>query len=160
MNGCADHFQLGLDDINDPQLLIYGIGNVGREDDGLGWAFVDDVKHRYQHCRADVRYAYQLSLEDADIISRYERVLFVDSTCDVAVQSFAVIQPEPKLDLSFTSHALSVSTILAVAQHCFGDIPQTHIVAIRGYQWNLHVGLTALAQNNLNHAVESLFSTA
>ena len=30
-----------LDDFDNDSCLIYGIGNVGRQDDGLGWAFVD-----------------------------------------------------------------------------------------------------------------------
>ena len=29
---------------DDPSSLIYGIGNVGRQDDGLGWAFIDELE--------------------------------------------------------------------------------------------------------------------
>ena len=42
--------------------------------------------------RARLRRTYQLSLEDADLISRYTRVSFVDATKDPAVE---IVHPEP-----------------------------------------------------------------
>ena len=30
-----------------PSSLIYGIGNVARRDDGLGWAFIDQLEARH-----------------------------------------------------------------------------------------------------------------
>jgi hydrogenase maturation protease len=133
--------------------LIYGIGNAGREDDGLGWAFIDRLEGHAHRPRACLRRTYQLNLEDADLISRYARVLFVDATKDPAVDAFAVTRPEPKLDFSFTSHSMSVPTILATTQQCFDRIPDVYLVAIRGYQWELRQGLTTRAQGNLSDAL-------
>jgi hydrogenase maturation protease len=136
--------------------LIYGIGNAGRQDDGLGWAFIDLLEHTHPRSRARLRCTYQLGLEDADLISRYTQVLFVDATKDPAVESFDLSRPEPKLDFSFTSHALSVPAILATTQQCFDHIPDAYLLAIRGYEWELQQGLTSSAQHNLSNSVEFL----
>jgi hydrogenase maturation protease len=142
--------------VDSPECLIYGIGNAGREDDGLGWAFIDRLEGWPHTPRACLRRTYQLNLEDADLISRYARVLFVDATKDAAVDTFAVTRPEPKLDFSFTSHSMSVPTILATAQQCFERVPDAYLLAIRGYQWELRQGLTTRAQQNLGDALRSV----
>jgi hydrogenase maturation protease len=145
---------LGLFD--NPTSLIYGIGNAGRQDDGLGWAFIDRLEQIRPRPRARLRRTYQLSLEDADLISRYTRVLFVDATKDPAVEAFSLSSPEPKLDFSFTSHAISVPSILATTQQCFEHVPDAYLLAIRGYEWELQQGLTSPAQHHLSHSLEFL----
>jgi len=81
---------------DDPSSLICGIGNVGRQDDGLGWAFIDRLEADDRRPHAELRRAYQLHLEYADLISTFARVLFVDATKDPSVSSFALTRPEPK----------------------------------------------------------------
>ncbi len=74
-----------LDEFDDASCLIYGIGNVGRQDDGLGWAFVDWLEARGRCPNAEIQRNYQLLLEDAELISTKKRVLFIDATKDAAV---------------------------------------------------------------------------
>ncbi|MGE0218493.1 hydrogenase maturation protease [Mycolicibacterium sp.] len=152
MNVCADRLPAGL--VDDAGTLIYGIGNAGRCDDGLGWAVID----RLEQCapRAALRRTYQLNLEDADLITGYPRVVFVDATKDSAVESFSVSRPQPRMDLSFTSHALSVPAVLATALRCFDRVPETYVLGIRGYRWDLREGLTPRARRNLERAVAAL----
>jgi hydrogenase maturation protease len=145
---------LGLFD--DPTSLIYGIGNDGRQDDGLGWAFIERLEQIRPRPHACLRRTYQLSLEDADLISRYSRVLFVDATKDPAVESFSLSRPQPKLDFSFTSHAISVPAILATTRQCFEHVPDAYLLAIRGYAWELQQGLTGPARHNLGQSLEFL----
>lgn len=156
MSACAEPHRVTLAFFDNSTSLIYGIGNDGRQDDGLGWAFIDRLEQIHPRPRAALRRTYQLGLEDADLISRYTRVLFVDATKDVAVESFNLSVPEPRLDFSFTSHALSVPSILATAQQCFDHVPETYVLAIRGYEWELRLGLTGPAQQNLTNTVEFL----
>ena len=156
MNASAEPRFPTLGFFDDPSSLICGIGNVGRQDDGLGWAFIDRLEAHKRRPHADLRRAYQLNLEHADLISRFARVLFVDATKDPLVSSFALTRPEPKLDFSFTSHAISVPSILATARQCFGYVPEVHLLAIRGYEWELQTGLTEAAEQNLNNSVEFL----
>ncbi len=149
-----------LDYFDDTSSLIYGIGNVGRQDDGLGWAFIDELEAQEHPAKSDLRRTYQLNLEDADLINGFTRVLFVDATKDPAVASFALTRPEPKLDFTFTSHALSIPSILATAKQCFGGVPEVHLLAIRGYAWELQMGLTESARHNLGEALKFLSTTS
>lgn len=150
---------MNLDDFDSPASLIYGIGNVGRRDDGLGWAFVDWLEAEASCPEAEIRRHYQLHLEDAELISHKKRVLFVDATKDTSVKSFALERAEPKMDFSFTSHAISIPSVMATCWQCFHYLPEVYVLAIRGYQWELEMGLTQKAERNLNEATAYL-STA
>ncbi|MDO6563331.1 hydrogenase maturation protease [Amphritea sp. 1_MG-2023] len=153
MNCVAEVNRLSLTDFNSADCLIYGIGNVGRQDDGLGWAFIDWIEAQGLCSKAETVRNYQLFLEDADLISRKKRVLFVDATKDMTVEHFALYQEQAKLDFSFTSHAISIAAIMATCQLCFDRQPDVYVLAIRGYEWALQEGLTEHAQVNLDQAV-------
>jgi hydrogenase maturation protease len=145
-----------LAEFDDDSCLIYGIGNVGRQDDGLGWAFVDWLEAHALCSTAELRRGYQLLLEDAELISSKERVLFVDATRDASVSSFTLDRPAPKMDYSFTSHAVSIPAIMATCQQCFERVPEVHVLAIRGFEFELEMGLTPHAQQNLDVATAYL----
>jgi hydrogenase maturation protease len=145
-----------LDEFDDHSCLIYGIGNVGRQDDGLGWAFVDWLEAEDLCSKAELHWGYQLLLEDAEFISHKGRVLFVDATRAASVTSFTLDRAAPKMDFSFTSHAVSIPTIMATCQQCFERLPVVHVLAIRGYEFELETGLTSMAQHNLSAATAHL----
>lgn len=145
-----------LDGYDAPDCLIYGIGNVARQDDGLGWAFVDWLEDTGRCSRATRVRGYQLQLEDAELLHRHRRVLFVDATRDTAVASYRLEVPMPRIESTFTSHALSVPTVLATAQACFGQVPETRLLAIRGHEWELATGLTGAASDHLAAAIAAL----
>ena len=145
-----------LDEFDNDSCLIYGIGNVGRQDDGLGWAFVDWLQAEDRCSNAEMLKGYQLLLEDAELISNKERVLFIDATKDVSVASFTLERAAPKMDFSFTSHAISVPAIMATCQQCFARLPVVHVLAIRGFEFELEMGLTPAAQQNLDDATAYL----
>jgi hydrogenase maturation protease len=147
-----------LDEFDDGSCLIYGIGNVGRQDDGLGWAFVDWLQAQGRCPNAEKLRGYQLLLEDAELISTKQRVLFVDATKDASVTSFTLERAAPKMDFSFTSHAVSVPAIMATCQQCFQCLPVVHVLAIRGFEFELEIGLTRAAQRNLDDATAYLSS--
>lgn len=147
-----------LDEFDDDSCLIYGIGNVGRQDDGLGWAFVDWLQAQGLCANAELHKGYQLLLEDAELISTRKRVLFVDATRNTAVTSFTLERAAPKMDFSFTSHAVSIPAIMATCQQCFERLPEVHVLAIRGFEFELEMGLTLQARQNLDDATTYLRS--
>lgn len=129
--------------------LVYGIGNVGRQDDGLGWAYVDWLEASGAAGAATLHRGYQLVLEDADLLRRFARVLFVDASKDPAVDLAALSRPEPLADVPFSSHALTVPTLLATARLCFDAEPEAWLLALRGHSFDLEVGLTPGARASL-----------
>lgn len=151
---------LTLDYFNDASALIYGIGNVGRQDDGLGWEFIDWLETTSACPKAEKVKFYQLNLEDADLISHKQRVLFIDASKDTTLDSFHLYKAEPKMDFTFTSHTMSIETVMATCQQVFGNLPEVYVLAIRGYEWELQLGLTERAKKNLDRATSQLGCTA
>lgn len=147
--------QLKLEDFDNNSSLIYGIGNVGRQDDGLGWAYVDWLEQQDICPNAQFIRSYQLLLEDADVISHVKRVLFIDASKEHALDCFKLEKAEPKLDFSFTSHSISIPTVMATCQQCFDVMPEVYVLAIRGYEWELEVGLTDQGSDNLEQAINA-----
>lgn len=154
MNAHADILKAQLADYNHESCLIYGIGNVGRQDDGLGWAFIDWLEENNICPKADIARHYQLQLEHADLISHKQRVLFVDATKAPDVESIRLETVAPKMDFSFTSHAISIPAIVATCQRCFDKRPDVQLLTMKGYEWELKIGLTVKATKNLNIAKE------
>ncbi len=141
---------------NHPSCLIYGIGNIGRQDDGLGWAFIDWLEGSALCQQAELVRHYQLQLEDVDLISHNSKVFFVDATRARDVEIFRLESVTPEMDFSFTSHAISIPSILAACELCFGHLPEVRLLTIRGYEWELQEGLSPGAKQNLETVIKCL----
>ncbi len=138
-------------------LFIYGIGNIGRQDDGLGWAFVEALESSLP-ANVETFCNYQLNIEDAEMISHHPQVLFVDATRSEEVDSVRCRPVKPHASYAFTSHFLSMESVLALCHNTYHKTPATQVIEIRGYEWELQQGLTGQAQHNLQQAV-NLFKT-
>lgn len=132
--------------------LIIGIGNSGRQDDGLGWAFLEEIEQKSQDL-CDFEYRYQLQIEDAELISHYERVLFVDADLNQHKQGFE-FRPVPALSgTSFTTHEMSPGNVLDLCQKIYTKSPDCYMLAISGVSFELELGLTDTAARNLLHSL-------
>lgn len=128
--------------------LIYAIGNPGRRDDGLGFEF---VKRLPQSAFYDLKHAYQLNIEDSELFAQYRTVLIVDA-CKFGEQGFSLKQIQAKEDSCFTTHELGMESVLALCQSLYNAQPKTHCLAIKGYEFNLELGLSNEARINLEQA--------
>ena len=132
--------------------IVIAIGNCGREDDGLGWAFLDQIKHNLSN-NFDIEYRYQLQVEDAELISNYKKVYFVDACKNETKNGFFIKKCLPIETYSFTSHALSPETILHLTTNLYHKKPESFIVGISGKSFQLKMGLTDKAITNLQESV-------
>lgn len=138
---------------NSPPELIIGIGNCGRADDGLGWAFLDRIGKVCSNCR--IEYRYQLNIEDAELISNYSTVLFVDASVSPDVSDYRFSEVIPKAGKTFTSHALEPGVVLYLSEHLYDHRPGTYLLEIKGVEWGLREGLSGDAGLHLQSAVNS-----
>jgi hypothetical protein len=46
---------------------------------------------------------------------------------------------------------------MAITAQCFDQVPECYVLAIRGYEWELRQGLTALAQVNLARSMDAIW---
>jgi len=130
--------------------IIIGIGNSGRQDDGLGWMFLDFLDE--QKTNFDIEYRYQLQIEDADLISNYDKVIFVDATKEDTEEGFYLKPCQPSEAYGFSTHALNPETILYLSQKLYNHNPDASVFAIQGYDWELKIGLSNKGNINLEKA--------
>jgi hydrogenase maturation protease len=133
---------------------VYGFGNPGRQDDGLGPMIIDKLdKENIEGITTDSN--YQLNIEDADNISKSDIVIFVDASLD-AEEPFSFERIEPSAEITFTTHAMSPESVIALCGDIYGRIPETYVLAVRGYQWEMFEGLSEKAMDNFNEAYQFL----
>lgn len=132
--------------------LVIGIGNSGRQDDGLGWVFLEKIEQKMPDL-CDFEYRYQLQIEDAELISHYERVLFVDADLNQHQRGFEIQPVQALAGNGFTSHELSPGTVLYLCEKIYKRCPDCLVLAISGNSFDLEIGLTTLGKINLESAL-------
>ena len=138
--------------INEPDTLLIGIGNSGRNDDGLGWAFIDaiDKEHLF---KGQLEYRYQLQVEDAELISHARQVIFVDAYEGKLENGYSWVKCKPSNEFCFTTHEVPPDSILFLCEDLYQKSPIVNILMIEGSSWELKIGLTQKAKKNLQKAL-------
>ena len=137
-------------------ILIYGYGNPGRQDDGLGPALVDALENWLAAAPRpglDLDANYQLNAEDALAVANHDTVIFVDATADTDGAPFSFRPLVPAAAIAFSTHALAPETVLALCRELYGKSPAAHLLAIRGQAWEPNASMTPAATANLAAAL-------
>lgn len=135
-----------------PETLVFGVGNCGRSDDGLGWAFLDRVR-QLPGFESPVEYRYQLQVEDAALVARAGRAIFVDSYDGDLPGGFRWAPCEAAEDFQFTTHVLPPRGVMHYCQTLFGHSPPADLLMIAGSEWDLRNALSEKAERNLEVAL-------
>jgi hydrogenase maturation protease len=141
-----------------PKILVYGYGNPGRQDDGLGIRFVEAIiqwcnDNQIFHVDADLN--YQLNVEDAAGIAGYDLVIFADASHE-AIANFRLDHLVPSEKTEFTMHAVSPAFILHLCKQLFNKEPESYLLHIRGYEWEFMEEITDKARANLLEALDHI----
>ncbi|HPB25672.1 MAG TPA: hydrogenase maturation protease [Bacteroidales bacterium] len=141
------------------KILIYGYGNPGRQDDGLGERFINLMDQWIAEEKIDNVFTdcnYQLNIEDSATIADYDTVIFVDaSVADVDNYKLEKVSPNDAT-IEFTMHAVSVSYVLDLCQKIYHKQPETYVLHIKAYEFDFVEALTPQAEENLLAAFEFL----
>jgi hydrogenase maturation protease len=136
--------------LKDNRIYIYGFGNPGRQDDGLGPAIIDRLEQdNIPGIITDSN--YQLNVEDAYNISASDIVIFVDASID-AEEPFSFKRIEPSNEITFTTHSMSPESVLALSNEMYDKDIEAYVLAIRGYEWEFLQEFSSKAVNNFNEA--------
>jgi hydrogenase maturation protease len=135
-------------------ILIYGYGNPGRQDDGLGPLMAESINtwaknNKHEFIQTDSN--YQLNIEDADNIAPYDIVIFVDASIEDK-QSYAFNEIHPSDEVNFTMHTCSATYILHLCESMYNKRPKTYMLSIKGEEWQMKEGLSQAAQINFDKA--------
>lgn len=129
--------------------LLIGIGNSGRCDDGVGWLFADLASHLpCLHCE----YRYQLQIEDAELVSRYETVFFADASHASLHNGFEIKRINAASRFFYSSHLQTPETILYLATELYYKNPVAYTIAVEGENWELGTHAGEVAQRHLQAA--------
>src|ERR1700690_3741871 len=94
-------------------ILVYGYGNPGRGDDGLGPALVAALEALGADgldCESD----YQLAIEEAPTLPKYDVAVFVDANASRR-EPFWSERVQPPRQLSFSSHSPTPAQVVGLA---------------------------------------------
>lgn len=136
--------------------LILTYGNPSRGDDALGTVMFDMLeKHKLETGgleHTDILTDFQLQIEHAIDLKDRPYVIFVDASVSCA-EPFEFQPLQAEKDDSFTTHAMSPASVLAVYQQinqC--DSPPSYLIAIRAYEFGLGKSMSKQAKANLQEA--------
>jgi hydrogenase maturation protease len=102
-------------------------------------------------CQAD----YQLNLEDALACSGHDIVVFIDAARNLR-RPYAWKRVRAGAAVPAMTHSLGPEAVLTICAQLYGRNPEAHLLAVRGYDWELGEGLSARASANLEAALEFL----
>lgn len=141
-------------------ILVYGYGNPGRKDDGLGPAFIqllDEWLIENPQHQISTDSNYQLNIEDAAAIADKEVVVFVDASLEEDIGAFSLTKVEASdAKVEFSMHAVSPSFVLDLCKKIYDKSPETWLLHIRGYDWDFIENLSDQAEKNLYAAFQFL----
>lgn len=138
------------------KILFYGYGNPGRQDDGVGIAFVEALeKFVREQNLPDISFDtnYQLNIEDAFLIKDFDLVFFCDASRE-DIRDFCLTKVSPsEAHIEFTMHAVSPAFVLDLCQKIYHKTPDTRLLHIKGYEWDFREGISNQTKKNLEAAL-------
>ena len=134
-------------------VLILTCGNPSRGDDALGPALYDLLEN-YKRKTGDLTDVelltdFQLQIEHAVDLEQRKYILFVDASVSCSAP-FECHQIKAARDDSFTTHAMSPASVLAVYHQInHRNPPPAYLLTIRAYEFGLGLEMSEQAKSNL-----------
>lgn len=132
------------------KILVYGIGNPGREDDGLGFEFVTNLPDSHDYIK---NHCYQLNIEDAETFSNFDKVILVDAGKNLTTP-FTFTQLVPKPESSFSTHGITMEAVLAMTNNIYDKNPKTYLLALQGESFQIKLGLSDQGKISLSKGLD------
>lgn len=139
------------------KILVYGYGNPGRQDDAAGNEVINKLEVWLKEnniSNVDLDSNYQLNIEDADAISGYDLVIFVDAS-EEPIEDIIFTKVNPsEAKIEFSMHAVSTAFVLDLCKKMYNKTPETYLIHIKGYEWEFEVPMTEKALENVDKAFD------
>ena len=121
--------------------LILGYGNSSRRDDGVGWFVVE----RLQQARlagVELLAMHQLEVDQAEVISRFDNVIFVDAAVPQSSKPVAETNVRPEFRSHAVAHYLTPADLVSLSDTLYGHVPRAVLFSIRGTDFGFGTGLS------------------
>jgi hydrogenase maturation protease len=142
----------------DSKVLVYGYGNPGRQDDGLGIIVSEEIEkwcNENNYSNIEISQNYQLNIEDAERIAHFNLVIFIDA-CKNIEYPYEFEKVKTSLETEFSMHSVSPSFILGLSIKLFNADIKAYQLKIRGAKWEFMEKLSDEARVNADLAFSFL----
>jgi hydrogenase maturation protease len=144
-----------------PSILIIGIGNTLRGDDGVGIAAAESLEQSLSADAARIIATHQLLPELAEPISRCDLVLFIDADATLAAGEHRLTAIEPAASNGRAmGHHQSPAGLLRMALELYGRCPRAQLHSIGGEDFGCRIGLSDQASAGLKKALAEIVDGA
>lgn len=126
--------------------LILGYGNCSRRDDGVGWFVIERLQ---QAPLPDVELltAHQLEVDQAEVISRFDNIIFVDAAVPQSPRPITETIVQPRFQSHAVAHYLTPSDLVSLSDTLYGHVPRAFLFSIRGTDFGFGAGLSAATES-------------
>jgi len=154
------------------KLLIVGYGNPDRGDDGVAWHMLKELLKEHKpdldaedllsgdiaslDGETDTWFNLQLLPEISELLSDYEKAVFIDAHTAEIKAEINLEKIEPVFLNSPFTHHVTPSTCLSLVESINGYAPESWLLSIRGYEFRFERELTTRTRDLANKAVKIL----
>ncbi|MCX6054635.1 MAG: hypothetical protein NTZ74_06955 [Chloroflexi bacterium] len=136
--------------------LLFGYGNVDRQDDGVAWHILRalmsrfnlplpedlDVEYHDPINQLDFVFQLQLTPEIASDLIGFDRVCFIDAHTGAIPDDIHFENVKPSFQKSPFTHHLTASSLLSITETLFQKFPETILVSVRGFDFGFSRSLS------------------
>jgi hydrogenase maturation protease len=156
------------------RILVVGVGNTYRRDDGVAMAVVDALRVGLGRAplgplddgfddlghRIDMVILHQMVPELAEMLGDYDLVVFVDAHVPDLPDPLYQQQIEVAYHAPFVYHQTHPATVLELARRLHGRAPQGVLLSVRGHDFDFGEGLSPATAQLVPHAVDRILALA
>jgi hydrogenase maturation protease len=135
--------------------LVIGYGNDSRNDDGVGWFVVEQLRHKNLHA-VSFELAHQLEVDFAETVRDFDRVIFVDAAIPESPDSWRREEVVPGFQSHAVAHFLTPGDVLGLSQTLYGAAPAGILFSIRGHDFNFGMNLTPETRHAALEVVDAI----
>lgn len=143
-----------------PDILVIGLGNPLREDDGIGAGIVQILDKEILPAlreRVTLKIEHQIDIVHSALIKDYDHVIFVDARDGSGEQPIQIKKMAPVYETpTFTSHIGSIPALLSITARVFGRVPDCYLVAVQGSNFAFGQKLSTKSKRNAARGVQAI----
>jgi hydrogenase maturation protease len=142
--------------VADGRGLILGLGNVSRQDDGFGWAVVNEVRRELGRPlfdltddgtddlgqEVDAIVLPQVSSDLAELVAEYRRLVLVDARVAGPMRVHVERVGDQPERARLLTHDMQPAELLTLARTLYGAAPEAYAVSVPGISFDFVVGLS------------------
>ena len=142
---------MSLKEDNSKEVLVIGIGNPLRSDDGVGLYVAECIEAKGLEA-VKVWVTQQLQVEDIERMLEFQRVILVDASIDGPSLDFRPI--DNLAGHTSSSHHLSAETFVNLASQIYHQELRMHLCSIKGHCFEVGEKISTQVHENAQKAIE------